>query len=101
MHVLQSEELHSGSEHSLLDHQVVVVSNVHLMQTHSKHGIFKPKIPYIGLTHIADCVPKIVHEALQLPLWKQAMAKKFITLQRYPIWTLVPQSPKQHVFDNK
>lgn len=40
--------------------------NQHPIETHSKHGITKPKVPYIGLTHTPSSVPRTTKEALQL-----------------------------------
>jgi len=49
------------------------------MQTRSKIGIYKPKLPYIGLseTDTEDKKPKNVNEALLNPKWKAAMGAKF------------------------
>jgi len=50
-------------------------NNTHWMQTKSKTGIYKPKLPYIGLSEIdtKDKEPKNVNEALLNPKWKVVM----------------------------
>ena len=66
--------------------------NTHWMQTRSKTGIYKPKLPYIWLleTDTEDKEPKNVNEALLSPKWKVAMDAKFKALAANHTWTLVP-----------
>ena len=49
--------------------------NTHWMQTRSKIGIYKPRLPYIGLseTNTEDKKPENVNEALLSPKWKATM----------------------------
>jgi len=62
------------------------------MQTRSKTGIYKPKLPYIGLleTNTEDKEPGNVNEALFNPKWKATMDAEFKALAANHTWTLVP-----------
>lgn len=72
------------------------------MQTRSKLGISKPKVPYIGIT-LADSAPTptTTKEALLSPPWKQVVIEEFTALQRNKTWTLVPRPRTQTIVDNK
>jgi len=56
----------------------------HQMVTRSQVGIFKPKIPYIGVIEMegqhSNLEPRTTKEALSTPCWKQAMLEEFSTL---------------------
>lgn len=72
---------------------VVTAQNVRSMQTKSRSGISKPKVPYVGLangTVSTETEPTSVTAALNSPLWKQAMVEEFEALKRNATWTLVP-----------
>jgi len=49
----------------------------HQMVTWSRAGIFKPKIPYIGVIEMegqhSNLEPRTTKEAIPTPCWKQAM----------------------------
>ncbi|KAF7820036.1 Copia protein [Senna tora] len=67
----------------------------HTMVTRSRVGVFKPKLPYIGLADAtsgsdtqksSSPVPKNVAEAMSLPSWKQAMIEEFSAMQKNGTW---------------
>ncbi|KAK9038646.1 hypothetical protein V6N11_023503 [Hibiscus sabdariffa] len=63
----------------------VHVQNCHLMVTRSTKGIFKPKIFFACSTE----EPGSVHQALDDPLWKEAVLAEYDALQRNNTWKLV------------
>jgi len=73
------------------------------MQTRSKTGIYKPKLPYIGLseTDTKDKEPKNINEALLSPKWKVAMDAEFKALTINHTWTLVPFQGQNNIIDSK
>ena len=73
------------------------------MQTRSKTGIYKPKLPYIGLleTDTEDKEPENVNEALLCPKWKVVMDAEFKALAANHTWTLVPIQGKNNIIDSK
>ena len=73
------------------------------MQTRSKIGIYKPKIPYIRLSEIdtEDKEPKNVNEALLSPKWKATIDAKFKALTANHTWTLVPFQGQNNIIDSK
>ena len=52
------------------------------MITRRKGGVFKPKLPYVGLFEVKkdDSKPQTIVKALQRPKWKQAMEIEFLKL---------------------
>lgn len=77
--------------------------NTHCMRTRSKAGIYKPKLPYIGLTvtHKEDKEPENVNEAQVRPRWKEAMDAEFKALTANHTWILVPFQGQNNIIDSK
>lgn len=80
----------------------------HAMITRAKAGVYKPKVPYIGLIEekpSADCLlriePRNVTEALSSSCWRTAMEAEFQALQKNNTWVLVPASNTQKLVDSK
>jgi len=73
------------------------------MQTKSKTGTYKLKLPYIGLLEIdtKDKEPKNVNEALLGLKWKAAMCAEFKALASNHTWTLVPFQGQNNIIDSK
>ncbi|KAL5837665.1 hypothetical protein ACOSQ3_014834 [Xanthoceras sorbifolium] len=71
--------------------------NTHSMITRSKKGIFKPKVYQFLVSAVtptsvstAASVPSTITEALQQPIWQQAMQAEFVALHKNGTWSLVP-----------
>ncbi|KAF7814197.1 Copia protein [Senna tora] len=63
----------------------------HVMVTRSRAGVFKPKMPYVGVAESKRAVvtePSSVSDALSTPCWKQAMTDEYTALQRNNTWVL-------------
>lgn len=101
------QQSHSFDSRSLSSGPNVVAAQ-HPMVTRAREGIFKPKIPYVGLAsksfdldHPFSREPKNVSEALSSSHWRAAMEAEFKALQLNKTWYLVPPSPHQKVVDSK
>lgn len=81
----------------ILVSQPFPLTNVHILQTWSKSGIFKP----INLTFHAYTSTSTNYvsytEACKFPHWRATMASKFNALQEKGTWSLVPKSPDINV----
>jgi histone deacetylase 1/2 len=79
------------------------ITNTHWMRTRGKAGIYKPKLPYIGLTEASkeDKEPENVREALDRPEWLTTMDKEYKTLMDNRTWTLVPFQGQENIIDSK
>lgn len=77
--------------------------NCHLMVTRSKRGIYKPTIPFAGITiDVAGSqVPSTVFEALNHHLWQKPMQEEIFALHRNHTWTLFPATPNMNVVGSK
>ena len=64
--------------------------NSHPMHTHSKHGIFKPKLFHTITTNYNHTEPPTYQIASKCPQWCTAMDEEFLALQRQHTWSLVP-----------
>ena len=69
------------------------------MQTHSKHGIFKPKVSYSAQTSTDYSItePNSFTTASKHPQWCTAMNEEFEALQQQGTWVLVPQPPSKNI----
>lgn len=78
-------------------------SNAGIIQTRSKSGIHKPKLPYIGLveTYKDTVEPTNAKDALTRPLWKEAIQKEFQALMSNKTWTLFPYQDEENIVDSK
>ncbi|KAI5429187.1 hypothetical protein KIW84_033975 [Lathyrus oleraceus] len=78
-------------------------SNACIIQTKSKSGIHKPKLPYHGLaeTYKDTVEPTNSKDALTMPLRKEAMQKEFQALMSNKTWTLVPYQDEENIVDSK
>ncbi|KAJ9540484.1 hypothetical protein OSB04_026990 [Centaurea solstitialis] len=63
----------------------------HHMQTRSKTGIFKPKLPFSLHTQSLSPIPSNPKLALLDPNWKSAMVAEFTALLKQNTWDLVPR----------
>ncbi|KAM1674306.1 hypothetical protein ACFX15_039401 [Malus domestica] len=75
-------------------HPVPLVSSVHLMQTRSKSGIYKPKAFTVAKHHVPshldnDFIPTTYIQASKHPQWRAAMQDEFNALQNTRTWQLV------------
>jgi histone deacetylase 1/2 len=79
------------------------ITNTHWMRTRGKAGIYKPKLPYIGLTEASkeDKEPENVREALDRPEWLTAIDKEYKALMDNRTWTLVPFQGQENIIDSK
>jgi hypothetical protein len=79
------------------------IINTHWMRTRGKAGIYKPKLPYIGLTEELkeDKEPESVREAQVRPEWKEAMDAEYKALMNNKTWTLVPFHGQENIIDSK
>ncbi|PNY01489.1 copia-like polyprotein, partial [Trifolium pratense] len=78
-------------------------TNTHGIRTRSKNGIHKPKLPYVGMTETdsEEKEPESVKEALDKPMWKEAMDKEYKALMSNYTWTLVPFQAQENIIDSK
>jgi histone deacetylase 1/2 len=85
------------------DNQLTQQDNTNCIRTRSKAGIYKPKLPYVGLTetHKEDKEPESVEEALSRPKWKEAMNAEFKALTANQTWTLVPLKGQENIIESK
>lgn len=61
------------------------------MITRSKRGIFKPKVPYIGLVKSTSSLKlATMKEALANQQWRQAMQSEYDALLKNDTWDFVP-----------
>ena len=90
--VESTELVEPSNQITLEDNQPAQQDNTNCIHTRSMAGIYKPKLPYIGLTetHKEDKEPESVEEALSRPKWKEAMDAEFKALTINQTWTLVP-----------
>lgn len=69
------------------------------MTTYNRSGIYKPKVPYIGIAHIDyDVEPSTTQEALKIPYWHDAMGKEYEAQCKNNTWRLVMYEG-QHIVD--
>lgn len=66
------------------------------MVTKSKAGLIKPNPMFTGTVSATD-LPKSVIEALQSPVWYDAMKNEFNALKKNSTWSLVPASPHMNI----
>lgn len=73
------------------------------METRSKKGIFKTKVPFTGYVNLTlpTTVPTSVNQALQIPVWKKAMQEEFDALMRNGTWNLVHPTDSMSVVGSK
>lgn len=73
------------------------------MQTRSKKGIYKPKVPFTGYTDLTlpTTIPTSATHDMQIPIWKKAMQEEFDALIRNKTWDLVPATPTMNVVGSK
>uniref|UniRef100_A0A803PV91 Reverse transcriptase Ty1/copia-type domain-containing protein n=1 Tax=Cannabis sativa TaxID=3483 RepID=A0A803PV91_CANSA len=76
-----------------------VSHNNHPMVTHSKLGIYKPKLYLAAQQDISE--PKTIKEALANPHWNKAMNNEFGALKKKKTWILVPPTSKMKIIHNK
>jgi histone deacetylase 1/2 len=79
------------------------ITNTHWLRTRSKAGVYKPKLPYIGLSEATkeDKEPESVREALSIPEWQKAMEAEYKALMNNKTWTLVPFQGQENIIDSK
>ncbi|KAL4361976.1 hypothetical protein GQ457_04G006020 [Hibiscus cannabinus] len=80
--------LDEGQRQSELNQQHVH-SRSHAMVTRSRNGIFKPKLYAVSVPEGSIAEPVDVHEALEIPQWREAVMDEFRALQRNNTWSLV------------
>ena len=69
-------------------------SNVHIICTQSKAGIFKPKAFVLSASSPASMVePRSMKEVLATSEWHFVMQHEIAVLHRNNTWTLVPSPP--------
>ncbi|MDV3187744.1 MAG: reverse transcriptase domain-containing protein [Sweet potato little leaf phytoplasma] len=81
------------------------------MTTRAKSGIFKPKLPFSGLTqsltsphmtpHAPYLEPQTFIDVVGIPAWKTAMDVEFAAFQHNNTWDLVPPHSSQHLIGTK
>lgn len=91
--VHSQSHVHSPQDSSSPSTQLAIPPNIHSMQTHSKNGIFKPRLHRtLLLTHVE---PKSVKLALKDLKWFTAMKEEYAALMKNNTWTLVPLPPNR------
>ncbi|GMI81878.1 hypothetical protein HRI_001857100 [Hibiscus trionum] len=60
----------------------------HTMVTRSKAGVFKPKV-FLAQPDVQDSVPTTIQQAMDSPVWKEAVLKEYEALLSKETWTLV------------
>ncbi|KAL3634075.1 hypothetical protein CASFOL_021129 [Castilleja foliolosa] len=74
-------------------------TNQHPMVTRAKAGIYKPKV--LSAEVVGEFEPKNVNDALEIPVWREAMQQEYNALLRNNTWTLTTLPKDAHLVGNK